>query len=133
MKPCAAISEGCRRKPTGGSERYSLILQGYGRGVKRESETQSEPERQRRSFRASARNPSLALRLRYARPDHTFFRNVIRPVLTHSTTKMLPSLSNAASCGWTNLPASHSFGCVRTAGPLFRLPTTLSRQALSSP
>ena len=31
--------------------------------------------------------------------NYTFFSSVTRPVLTHSTTKMLPSLSKAASCG----------------------------------
>ena len=33
--------------------------------------------------------------------------SVTRPVCTHSATKMLPSLSKQASCGWTNLPAGH--------------------------
>src|SRR6185312_16398807 len=59
----------------------------------------------------------------------TFFRKVTRPVDTHSTTKMLPSLSKAASCGWTNLPASHSFGCPRTLKPS----STFFRQTGSSP
>ncbi len=33
-----------------------------------------------------------------------------RPVWTHSVTKMLPSLSKHASCGWMNLPAGQRSG-----------------------
>ena len=33
---------------------------------------------------------------------------VMRPVWTHSATKMLPSASKQASCGWRNLPETHT-------------------------
>ncbi len=39
---------------------------------------------------------------------------VTRPMGTHSTTKMLPSLSKAAWCGWTNRPGCHRSGLPRS-------------------
>src|SRR5262249_49407008 len=47
----------------------------------------------------------------------TFFNSVTRPVCTHSTTKMLPSLSKQASCGWTNLPPCQRDSSARTLKP----------------
>ena len=49
--------------------------------------------------------------------EFLYFSNVTRPVCTHSTTKMLPSLSKQASCGWTNLPGCHCFSSARTLKP----------------
>ncbi len=43
----------------------------------------------------------------------TFFNKLIRPVATHSATKMFPALSKQASCGWMNRPAFHVSGCLR--------------------
>ena len=42
----------------------------------------------------------------------------IRPVETHSATKILPSWVKQASCGWTNFPGSHFELLLRIAPPL---------------
>ena len=40
---------------------------------------------------------------------------VMRPVATHSATKMFPEASKQASCGWTNFPSTHLLLSPRTS------------------
>ena len=92
----------------------------YGSKAKRASEIHPKP-----SPRAATRgweclsltvssHPRIAARgLGLFLDRYTFFMNVTRPVCTHSTTKILPSLSKQASCGCTNLPGFHSFSLRR--------------------
>ena len=48
---------------------------------------------------------------------YTFRNLVIRPVATHSATKMFPSWSKQASCGWMNRPACQRSGWPRILNP----------------